>query len=151
MSRQMSFEEMLPEKFKGAVRRFSDGEFLNRSEAAVLPGIRNRHEAYGYLTECHVGLSGAMAAIKTAMTDATKLLVAPDDAAFVDTVQVVYSAALDTAIAAINMAVQAQNITHELLENAQNQPPTPLEEMAQGGPALDDADLIGEEADAEPV
>ena len=130
MARQMSFEEMLPDGFKKGVRSFSDGEFLKRRHDFTLPGIRNRHEAYGYLTECFVGLNGAVAAIKTAMNDATKLLPTPDDSPFVDTVQVAYSAALDAAIAAINMAVQAQNITEQLVSRFPSADPTPMEEMA---------------------
>lgn len=146
MPRQMSFEEMLPEGFKKAVRSFSDGEFVKRREALTLPAIRNRHEAYGYLTECQVGLTGASKAVTAAMTDATKLLPSPDEGPFVDTVQALYSAALDTAIAAVNLAVQTQNVTDQLLSNRPADP-TPMEEMA-GATSDSGADYLpGDEAD----
>jgi hypothetical protein len=144
----MSFEEMLPEGFKKAVRSFSDGEFLKRRNMECLPGIRNRHEAYGYLTECQVGLTAAMKAVTAAMTDATKLLPAPDDGAFVDIVQALYSAALDTAIAAVNLAVQTQNVTDQLLSN-RTADATPMETMAGESPANSAEYLPGDEADGD--
>ena len=148
MSRQMSFEEMLPEGFKKAVRSFSDGEFVKRREAYALPSIRNRHEAYGYMAECQVGLTAATKAVTAAMTDATKLLPSPDEGPFVDTVQAMYSAALDTAIAAVNLVVQAQNVTDQLLRNRPADP-TPMEAMA-GATGDDGADYLpGDEDDAE--
>ena len=143
MSRQMSFEEMLPEGFKKAVRAFADSEFLARREKLALPGIRNRHEAYGYLTECQVGLTGAMKAVTAAMTDATKLLPSPDDGTFVDTVQVLYTAALDTAIAAVNLAVQTQNATDQLL-SYRPADPTPMEAMV-GAAGTDGAEYLPED------
>ncbi len=146
MSRQMSFEEMLPEGFKKAVRSFSDGEFIKRREAYALPGIRNRHEAYGYLTECQVGLTAATKAVTAAMADATKLLPSTDDGPFVDTVQALYSAALDTAIAAVNLAVQTQNVTDQLLSNRPADP-TPMEAMAEANSGADY--LPGDEADGD--
>jgi hypothetical protein len=127
----MSFEEMLPDGFKVSVRSFADGEFAKRREGLALPGIRNRHEAYGYMAECLVGLTAATKAVTAAMGDATKLLPSPDDGPFVDVVQVLYAAALDTAIAAVNLAVQTQNATDQLL-SGRPAGPTPMEAMAAG-------------------
>ena len=149
MSRQMSFEEMLPEGFKKAVRTFADSEFLTRREKFALPGIRNRHEAYGYMTECHVGLTAATKAVAAAMTDATKLLPSPDETPFVDTVQALFSAALDTAIAAVNLAVQTQNVTDQLLGHRLKHETTPMEAMADASPDSGAEYLPGDKADGD--
>ena len=132
------YEEMIPEDMKHDVRNFADRIYISRQIESLLPDIRTRHEAYGYLSECFAGLNGATATLKTVMNDALKML-SSRNTDFAAVSEAGYTAALDAAMAALNMAVHAQNIDFQLTAIPDPVELTPMEELAaspgtQGAP-----------------
>jgi hypothetical protein len=140
MSHQVNIGELLPARFVEECHRFVDAEFLNRQNAGELPAIRNRHEAYGYLTETAVQLAGAAKAASRALDLATGALSAAQDGPFIEATQDIFSAALDSVVFAVLVAVCATNVTGQLTCRADQAPRTPMEMAAAIPPAPDVGD-----------
>ncbi len=109
-----------------------DNEYRGQLSSGNLPHVKNRHEAYGIAAERYVAVTEAGATLKRAMADALKVLPNSEDD-FFSTCEVVYDACVGVASSAALMAVQMQNIIHQLApyEN-QYAGTTPLEAMAEG-------------------
>lgn len=146
--KQISLNDIMPSDFENAVRHFADQEFTRRRLEERLPHIRNPHEAYGVLAECHQALQRANKAVKSDMDDALTSLPA-GCVSFAEHVDQAYTACLDAARDAINMAVNAQNIAHALLMYQQEHQ-TPIDDMITETEAVtDEAEDVPE--DGEPV
>ena len=111
-----------------------DSEYSGQLAAGDLPHVKNRHEAYGIAAERYVVVTATGVTLKRAMTDALKALPDSEDGgAFFSTCERLYDACVGVASSAALMAVQMQNIIHQLApyEN-QYAGTTPLEAMADG-------------------
>lgn len=149
------FEEMIPEDMKHDVRNFADRIYVSRQTEDLLPDIRTRHEAFGYLAECFSGINAATAALKTVMNDALKML-SSRNTDFAAVSDAGYAAALDAAMAAVNMAVHAQNIALQLTAIPDPVELTPMEELAaspgtQGAPFDEELAPPSQEQAGQPV
>ena len=147
MARQISFDDMIPDELKRKVVGFASEQFQRLADAEELPNIKNRHESYGLLAEAFVSVKGAAASVKSAVDDALNALPASDDA-FREAADISYSACISTAQAAINMAVQAQNISLQYLHRHREQPLHLLEGL-EGDEEMDEIPEIGMNDDTE--
>ena len=137
---QIDINDILPDGFELAVRRFTDTEYAHRQSESALPRIKSAHEAYGVLAECYVALKRSTNDVKSAVDGALSALPAGCTSVS-DQVDRAYSGCLDAAVAAVNMAINAQNVAHALAFAAMGTD-TPLERMAQAAPEPEDDEAI---------
>lgn len=120
------------------VARFALAQIMqNKNPAAV----KNRHEGYGIAAEMYSNLQRNNKAIDVEMKSMLALL--PNgEGDFTNICGSLYNTAIDTAVAAINLAAQSRRIMEDLYYS---DGPTPIEEYAN---SLEDGDGFG---DAEPA
>ena len=139
MSKKNEF--LYPAGFSDDALRFIDEQFQSFRASGELPTVRNKHEAYGIMAEKSVIVASGASSVKRALSDALSAL--PDsNEGFVSTCEMAYNSCIDTAMAAIDMAVAMQNVVTQIAVYAgQTASTTPLEALASEEPADDFASL----------
>lgn len=145
VSKQVELEGIVPTDIKGTVRTFADGLYHGMNEEGRLPGVRNRHEAYGLIAE-HMGALGrASKGVKGAIGSCEAMLSA-SDTSFAQIAGELYDEALGLVRDATMMSICAQNIIYELMAN---QPPLPMEDLIADAELIDGLDDISEDEEKE--
>lgn len=130
--------------FSESVIAFIGNEFNASKGDMLLPTIKNNHEAYGIMAEKVVTVAGAASFVNTAVKDALTSLPNSEEG-FIAACEMAYDGCLNVAKAAVDMAINMQNIVDQrALYAGQSVNQTPLEAMA------DEADeLLPEPEDGE--
>lgn len=128
MSKKNEF--LYPAGFSDAALRFIDEQYLSFRNIGELPSVRNKHEAYGIMAEKSVIVASGASSVKRALSDALSAL--PDsNEGFVSTCEMAYNSCIETAMAAIDMAVAMQNVVAQIAIYAgQTAGVTPMEALA---------------------
>lgn len=102
-------------------------EFVYKQNLAKgVEEIKNKHEGYGIAAENHAKLSSNVKNINMDMGNMLKLL--PNDSGeFVNATTSLFNSAVETAIAAINLAAESKRIIDDLIYA--NTDETPIEKM----------------------
>lgn len=102
-------------------------EFVYKQNLAKgVEEIKNKHEGYGIAAENHAKLSSNVKNINTDMGNMLKLL--PNDSGeFVNATTSLFNSAVETAMAAINLAAESKRIIDDLIYT--NTDETPIENM----------------------
>lgn len=136
-----------PDGFSSDVLNFIDAQHRNARENMELPTVRNKHEAYGIMAEKAVIVASGASGVNKALKDALNALPNSSEG-FVSACEMAYNACIDTAMAAVDMAVAMQNVVAQISMYAgQTAGTTPLETMAAETIDDDFASLDAEEAD----
>lgn len=124
----MDINDIIPSAIKEDTRRFIDTQYNGQAAMDALPLVRNRHEGYGLMAECYMGVNGAVDNVKAAMRDCLKSL-SGTDSNFQDAASNAFNSLLDACIAVAAMGVQTLNVIYKISDIRAAQT-TPLEDMA---------------------
>lgn len=114
---------------------FVDANYNAARENSMLPDVRTPQEGYGIMAERFLSVASSTSGTKRAVADALEALSEGDAETFIGTCDRVYSAAIQVASAALQMAIAMQNVVHQLaLYEGQGAGVSPLESMAQSQP-----------------
>lgn len=111
---------------------FVDANYNAAREEGMLPSVHTPQEGYGIMAERFLSVSSSTTGAKRAVADALEALSEGDAETFIGTCDRTYSAAIQVASAALQMAIAMQHVVHQLaLYEGQGAGVSPLESMAQ--------------------
>lgn len=118
-------------------------EFVHKNNHSEVKSIKNKHEGYGIAAENHAKLTANIKSINADMNTMLKLLPG-DSGEFIGAATSLYNSAVESAMAAINLAAESKRIIEDLYNDIDDS--LPLDEYV--GPDIEN-DLFEDVEEAE--